>query len=77
MAQWFNLRHFRMADMSSSSLNDKCLLEVKFGLLVFYYLIQHFHLVENLAIIINSKLHTSKRCLSYTEFLIFKSWLTE
>lgn len=66
-----------MADMSSSSLNDKCLLEVKFGLLVFYYLIQHFYLVENLAIIINSKLHTSKRCLNYTEFLIFKSWLTE
>lgn len=64
-----------MAD-KSSSLNERCLLEVIFGL-VFYYLIQHFYLVENLAIIINSKIHTSKRCLNYTEFLSFNSWLTE
>lgn len=76
MGQLFNLKHFRMADMSSSS-NERCPLEVKFGLLVFYYLIQHFYLVENLALIIISKLHTSKRCLNYTEFLSFKSWLTE
>jgi len=62
--------------MSSSS-NERCLLEIKFGLLVSYYLIWHFYLVENLSIIINSKLHTSKIYLNYTEFLSFKSLLTE